>query len=270
MNLLDDHYVADGVADKIISKISGTTDCNKKDISLNHFKYDQFHIGGAAATQKLLKLMGDVTRSVVLDEGAGYGCVARYLAHFGGANVVAVDLAQGYVESAQKIHESFPFSGGVTYLQGDVCGDFSDAEMGAQLFDWCVWVHLGMNISNKEGALRTLCNKLSDKGKIIIYDVLKVGGDVLVEECFPLPWAENEAQSFVDDVRTYENKLLNAGFKVVYKEKYGDILPKIINNPTPDDVIPLAGSDFKLCLENLRQLLARGAVVPWFIIAEKI
>ncbi|MEC7577112.1 MAG: hypothetical protein VX468_07260, partial [Pseudomonadota bacterium] len=75
MNLLDDHYVADGVADKIISKISGTTDCNKKDISLNHFKYDQFHIGGAAATQKLLKLMGDVTRSVVLDVGAGYGGV---------------------------------------------------------------------------------------------------------------------------------------------------------------------------------------------------
>ncbi len=47
MNLLDDHYVADGVADKIISKISDTTDCNKKDISLNHFKYDQFHIGCA-------------------------------------------------------------------------------------------------------------------------------------------------------------------------------------------------------------------------------
>lgn len=270
MNLLDDHYVADGVVDKMISKILTATDCNKTGISINHFKYDQFHIGGAVATQELLKLMGDVTDSAVLDVGAGYGGVARYLAHFGGASVVAVDLVQSYVESAQRIHGSFSFSGEVVYLQGDVCGDFSDAEMGAQLFDWCVWVHLGMNINNKECALKSMYNKLKNNGKIIIYDVLKTGGDVLDEECFPLPWAENGAQSFVDDIKIYENSLLNAGFNVVYREEYGEILPKIINNPTPDDVIPFAGSDFKLCLENLRQLLARGAVAPWFIIAEKI
>ncbi len=270
MNLPERHYVADGVADKIISKILAVTDCNGADISINHFKYDQFHIGGAVATQELLKLMGDVTDSAVLDVGAGYGGVARYLAHFGGANVMAVDLAQSYVESAQKIHESFPFSGRVTYLQGDVCGDFSGAEMGAPLFDWCVWVHLGMNINNKENALKSMYNKLNNNGKIIIYDVLKTGDDILDEKCFPLPWADNGAQSFVGDIKTYENSLLGAGFNVVYKEKYDEILPKIINNPTPDDVIPFAGSDFKLCLENLRQLLACGAVAPWFIIAEKI
>ena len=260
------HYSRHGLHVDILSKVKSLNNCsdNKKIEKL--FKYDQFHIGGHVATQKMLDLLDGLSGGQVLDVGGGFGGVARFLAHYTGNRVFSLDLTQDYVESAKIIDVEFGFSDRVEHFCGDIC----DFAFGRCVFDAAVWGHVGMNIKNKDIALSNVSNALKQNGKLIIYDVLLSEGFTVQDIPYPVPWAPSSKCSHIEDLKSYENNLLEAGFKVMSAVRYGEIIPKIVDNPVPDDVISFTGSDFKLCLENLRSFLAQGMGAPWFIVAEKI
>lgn len=261
-----EHYNSDTYLSYFKDKLSSATYCNSSEKIQKSFKYDQFHIGGAVATQKLLSLMGGGRGGRVLDVGSGFGGVARYLAHNGGFEVLGLDLSASYVAVAKNIDEWLGFARQV----GCECRDICDPKLAVRGFDWVVWSHLGMSVQNKDVALTNCFNALNEHGKIIIYDVLLSDGARLDGLSYPLPWASGPHESHLGDLKSYKFSLLESGFNVVHTEKYDDILPKIIENEVPLDVPPFAGADFRECLVNLRQLLAQGVVAPWFIIAEKM
>jgi|TARA_R110000868_G_scaffold10955_3_gene53159 SAM-dependent methyltransferase len=266
MKNTDEHYKSGAYIAYLKSKISELAYCNNDEIIKKIFKYDQFHIGGVAATRKLLSLMGGGASGRVLDVGSGFGGVARYLAQSGGFDVVGLDLSRSYVAAAKFIDEWLCFADQVSHECGDIC----DPYFALGGFDWVVWSHVGMNIHDKSSALSNCSKALNKNGKIIIYDVLLSGGAAVEGAVYPLPWASEVKGSYLSDLNSYESSLLGAGFKVIYKENYNAILPKIIENDVPLDVPPFAGADFRECLVNLRQFLAQGIGAPWFIIAEKM
>lgn len=266
MKNTEEHYKSDAYVAYLKNKISKLSPYNNERITEEVFKYDQFHVGGVAATKKLLSLMGGGGSGRVLDVGAGFGGVARYLVQNGGFDVVGLDLSGSYVSAAEFIDEWLCFAGQISHECGDIC----DPRFALDGFDWVVWSHVGMNIEDKGLALSN-CNKaLKKMGKIIIYDVLLSEGALAAGAVYPLPWASEAGSSHLSDLNSYENKLLGEGFKVVYKEKYDAILPKIIENEVPLEVPPFAGADFRECLVNLRHFLAQDIGAPWFIIAEKM
>lgn len=207
------HYSRDDIVNDILDKYRYSNNCNNEIKFENIFKYDQFHIGGQQATQKLLDLMGGGAGLSVLDAGCGFGGVARYLAHFGGFDVTAADIVPNYVESAERIDSTLGFGGKIEY----VCGDICDLAFGRRVFDWCVWVHLGGNIKNKVFALKNISKHLNKNGKIIIYDVLLSESAVREDLVYPMPWAANNKMSHINDINTYKNNLLESGFKVIYQ-----------------------------------------------------
>jgi SAM-dependent methyltransferase len=266
MKNTSEHYNSDAYLSYFKDKLGGLSNCNRVEKIKKSFKYDQFHIGGVVATQKLVALMGGSRGGCVLDVGCGFGGVARYLTYSGGFKVFGLDLSASYVSVAQSIDKWLGFSDQISCERRDIC----DPQLGVHDFDWVVWSHLGMNIENKEFALINCANALKKSGKIIIYDVLLSGAVGGGGATYPLPWASVPYDNHAQDLKSYQNSLLKAGFKVIYTEKYDDILPEILENEVPLDVPPFAGADFRECLVNLRQFLAQDIGAPWFIIAEKM
>jgi SAM-dependent methyltransferase len=265
-NLLIKHYSNDEVFDYLKNKIATLSGCSYIE-KLNHiFKYDQFHIGGVAASEKLLGLAGATPESRVLDVGSGLGGVARYFAHFGGCAVTALDLVPSYVMLAQQLDDLLAFEGRVDYL----CGDALSGLPAGGVFDVVVVSHVGMNIENKANLFSSAFKSLKNNGKLIIYDVVLSGMGVGAERSYPLPWAGSAATDYADGYNLYKNSLLQAGLQVIYKEKCDQFSRKIIDNAPTDDIVPFTGANFELALKNLQQFLAQGLGAPWVIIAEKI
>ena len=265
-NSLIEHYGNDEVVDYLVDKISSLSNCNYGDKLSSIFKYDQFHIGGVVATEKLAELAGLTPESRLLDVGAGLGGAARYFAHFSGCAVTAHDLVPAYVIFAQQLHDLLAFEGRVDY----VCGDALSGLSPLGLFDAVLIAHVGMNIKNKSKLFKNLNKHLKNKGKLIIYDVVLSESGVCAGGGYPLPWSPDSNSDHVSDYTAYKNSLLGAGFNVAHKEKCDQFSRKIIDNEPADDVVPFIGADFKLALKNLRNFLAQGHGAPWIIIAEKI
>src|SRR5690348_10502001 len=58
--------------------------------------FDQFHVGGEAATLALAELAGIDATSRILDVGGGFGGPARTLAATYGCSIVVLDLTAAY------------------------------------------------------------------------------------------------------------------------------------------------------------------------------
>lgn len=53
-------------------------------------------------------------------------------------------------------------------------------------------------------------------GRFAVYDIVRLGeGDI----AYPVPWASDESQSFVEDCATYRDALEGAGFEVVERNR---------------------------------------------------
>ncbi len=79
---------------------------------------DEFHVGGAEATEALLDQLAIGTDMHVLDIGAGVGGVARRVARRCGCRVTGVDITSEFVETAEALTAMVGMEGPVGFLVG--------------------------------------------------------------------------------------------------------------------------------------------------------
>ena len=159
--------------------------------------FDQFHVGGHAATVTFGQLLGIEPEVEILDAGSGLGGPSRYLAQTYGCRVSGVDLAPSYVAIARLLADRAGLSRVLQYEVGDLLAlPFDDAR-----FDAAYSQHVVMNIADRDRAYREIRRVLKPGGVFAFYDVLAADGKP--EPLYPTPWAETaETSVLLDEAET--------------------------------------------------------------------
>jgi ubiquinone/menaquinone biosynthesis C-methylase UbiE len=185
-----DHYEA-GHADPLAQVRQFLNDTNGPLNGADLAGLDQFHVGGLAATARLVALLGIDAGQRVLDAGSGLGGPSRYVAETCGCRVTGVDLTPSYVAIAALLAERTGTAGRVDYQVGDLLAlDFPDAT-----FDVVYTQHVVMNIRDRDRVYAEARRVLKPGGKFGFYDVLAADGQPAPH--YPVPWSDTAETSFL-------------------------------------------------------------------------
>ncbi|WP_375690933.1 class I SAM-dependent methyltransferase [Pseudooceanicola sp. LIPI14-2-Ac024] len=168
---------------------------------------DEFHIGGLQATDDLLDQLQITPETPVLDLGSGLGGTARHIAVSCGANVTGIDLTEAFVLTARELSRMVGLAGCTAFQQGSA----NDLPFTADSFELVTMFHVGMNIADKSVLMAEVFRVLAPGGIFALFDVMAVEADRPALD-YPLPWAGDEAFSFVDRPETYRAAARAAGF----------------------------------------------------------
>jgi ubiquinone/menaquinone biosynthesis C-methylase UbiE len=146
--------------------------------------FDQFHVGGLAATEAFATMLNPPRGSRVLDAGSGLGGPSRYMTRTFGCRTTGVDLSPAYVAIARLLADLTGLSRAVRYDVGDL-GDlpYADAQ-----FDVVYTQHVMMNIHDRDHVYGECRRVLKDGGIFGFYDVL--AADDHAAPYYPVPWSE--------------------------------------------------------------------------------
>ncbi len=233
---------------------------------------DAFHIRGHEATAELAGRGRLASGLRVLDVGCGIGGPARYLAGEQGCRVVGVDLTAEYIEAATALAERVGLAHAVEFRQADALDlPFPDAA-----FD-VVWTeHVQMNIADKQRFYAELARVLVQKGRLFFHDVFRGPGG---PPHYPVPWAEDDAISFLVTPEAVRGLLAELGFAIVDWEDtsarslawFAGVANRLRQPgaaaPGPH---PLMGENAPAKVRNVIRNLQEGRIVAIQAIAEKI
>ncbi len=188
---VQNHYAAFGGRDAILSALA------KRGIAIQGVTpaelapFDQFHTGGAAATQRLAGVLAPRSGDRILDVGCGMGGPARMLAALKGCKVTGIDLASHFIENAIYFAELTGQSEEVDFLQGSALAlPFAD-----RMFDGAWHLHVSMNVADKRAMYAEIYRVLKPGARLAIHDPLR---GAKCDVAFPVPWAVTAQSSFLN------------------------------------------------------------------------
>ncbi len=200
-----EHYDVEGLRETILQIAEDDLGRLQSDILE---AIDEFHLGGAAATARLIDGMGLGQGSRLLDVGCGIGGPARRAARLLDARVTGLDLTEGFVALAEELSDRIGEGGQTEFQQGSVLDmPFEDGE-----FDAAMMLHVGMNIADKPRLFAEVARVLRPGGVFAVYDVMRTSE---TRPQYPLPWAPSPSLSFVDTAQSYRAAAMAAGLEVV-------------------------------------------------------
>lgn len=167
---------------------------------------DEFHTGGAEATEALLDQLALGPGSRVLDLGCGVGGPARAIVARHGARVTGIDLTAEYVEAARELTEMVGLADRARFLQGSVTA-LPVADGSA---DRALMQHVGMNVADKAALFREAARALAPGGLFGLFEVMR--GAEPSPLAYPLPWASSPDHSFLASPEEYRAAAAAAGF----------------------------------------------------------
>lgn len=228
---------------------------------------DEFHLGGAAATDALAADLGLGAGDRVLDIGSGIGGPARRMAASTGCTVVGVDLTPSFVATATELSR---LTGLVDRTEFHV-GDATRLELEGT-FDAATLIHVGMNIPDKAAFFAAVAERLAPGCRFAVYDIM-ASGDVAALE-YPLPFAAAADEAFVESADAYVEALVAAGFDVAEPVDRTRLAldasaAASASGPPPVSLGTLMGPDFRTMFTNLGAALRGGLVAPVQIIATR-
>jgi sarcosine/dimethylglycine N-methyltransferase len=219
--------------------------------------FDQLHSRGIVATREHAGHARIQAGMYVLDLGCGLGGASRYLAAECGCRVAAIDLTPTFVEAARILTARCGLAEQIEFRQANALAlPFQDGT-----FDH-VWSYaVTMNIADKEGLGREVARVLKPGGRFSCNEIARGSGGA---PGFPLPWASDEATSFLVSPAEMRAALETGGISVIGQV---DLTATRLGDAGRQPVIER--DDFPLRLHNLQSCLADGRLVAQFILAEK-
>ncbi len=208
------HYTAVGLLERIVAGLTeaGIDPARARPEDLS--PVDEFHIGGAEATEALVGRLGIAPKAEVLDIGCGIGGAARHVARRTGAQVTGVDLTEAFVAVAAALSEMVGMAGATRFeVASALALPFEDAR-----FDAALMLHVGMNIPDKRGLFAEARRVLRPGAAFGVYEVMQTGAGALD---FPVPWASDPATSFVAGPDDYREAARAAGFALESERALG-------------------------------------------------
>ncbi len=168
---------------------------------------EEFHTLGRPATIALADAAKITATDKVLDVGSGMGGPARLLARRYGCHVDGVDLTAELCDVATDLTRRVGLSDKVNLRQGNAL----DLPFENGSFDVAWTQHVSMNIADKSklfSEMRRVCKK---RGRLAFFDIL---AGPLQPIHFPVPWANDQATSFLSTADETRTNVESSGFKV--------------------------------------------------------
>ncbi|MGM0857823.1 MAG: methyltransferase domain-containing protein [Pseudomonadota bacterium] len=178
---------------------------------------DQLHIGGMAASARLLELIDTASPTRVLDIGSGLGGLMRQGAALG-FQMVGVDITQRFNAlnrslSALAVNPVSPPLGWVT-------ADARALPFAAGAFDAVVFQHSLLNMPDAAGVMDECRRVLSPGGQLVMHEV--VSGPNVADLVYPVPWAASAAHSYLHTLASLVTLLESAGFVLQHLDDWSD------------------------------------------------
>jgi SAM-dependent methyltransferase len=165
---------------------------------------DQFHIGGADATDLLIGSLALADGDQVLDIGSGFGGPARQIARRTGNRVTGIDITPAYVDAARDLSAK----AGLAELTDFRAGDIATFEAG-RLFQAAITMHVQMNVQDKTTWFAHIARCLSSGARLAVWEVCQPRrGDL----SWPMPWSLDGTDSFVVAPDSLRASIEQAGF----------------------------------------------------------
>jgi SAM-dependent methyltransferase len=209
------HYGTAGLLDRILAGLRQAGVDPDRASAADLKPVDEFHIGGAAATEELLAQVPLAPDAAVVDIGSGIGGTARLIAERSGVRVTGIDLTREFVETATALSALVGMGDRVSFHQGSALE--MPFDNGAS--DFATLIHVGMNIEDKHRLMAETARVLRPGAHFAVYEVMRTGeGDL----AYPVPWARTPETSFVVTPNAYRAAAMAAGFAPVAERNRRD------------------------------------------------
>lgn len=245
------HYEPEGLAERLLAAL----DDPQLEVGP---ALDQFHVGGARATERLLERLDSLPGARVLDLGSGLGGPARLLARLRDWDVVGVDLSPAFCRIAQALSERSGQAGQTRFVAGNALQlPFAD-----NAFDLVWSEHVAMNIEDRRALYRELARVTRPGGALAMFDVTL--GATPEPLTYPVPWARASAQSHLVSPDEFRTALIGAGWsEAVWSDETGFARDWLVRARPPASAAgptlrQVMGDDFPAMLGNLRDNFAAG------------
>ena len=260
-----ENYAAEGLVEVVLDHARGRA--GGQPIGVQHLApFDQFHLGGPAATAWVTEASGAGPEDAVLDVGSGIGGPARQLAAATGAQVTGVDLTPHHVDGAAALSRAVGLHRATTF----VLGDATHLPFGAAAFDAAVMLFVGMNVEDKPRLFAEVRRVLHDDGRFVVYDPVRSGDG---QPTFPVPWAGERVHSHLATAEEYEAGLAAAGFSVEERRDCSAEVVRLAEQQESDmsgrvEIGRLQyGDQAPVRFSNLLKAIREGVVVPTLVVA---
>ncbi|MEC5291651.1 methyltransferase domain-containing protein [Aurantimonas sp. C2-6-R+9] len=265
------HYGSYGVLERILLGLE-RSGADLKKLSPDQLKpVDEFHIGGADATARLLDRLAIEPGMHLLDIGSGIGGLARTIAQRFNCEVTGIDLTPDFVAAATALTKMCGMDGSVRFEVGNATAlPLTDAS-----FDAATLLHVGMNIADKAGLFREAYRVLRPGRVFAVYDVMKTGEGELA---FPVPWAESAELSAVATREVYRDAARAAGFTAIAEDDRRAIALDFFTHiqaqaksdtPPPLGLHLLMGPTIAAKMTNMIAAIRDGTIAPVEMIFRK-
>lgn len=228
---------------------------------------DEFHVGGAAATERLLDGLRLAPGARLLDIGSGVGGPARRAAGRG-LEVTGIDLTERFVTAAGELSRRMGADGNPCFLHASALAlPFEPAS-----FDAAMMLHVGMNIADKRRLMAEVARVLRPGGVFAVYDQLRLDDAPLA---FPMPWAEGLEASFLETADAYRSAAEAAGLRLTVEipraPEARDFFAamrasaeerRAAGLPPAPGIGTVMGDDAPLKLANIAAAIMQGHVAP--------
>ena len=233
---------------------------------------DEFHIGGRQATVDLATEIAPSAGMHLIDIGCGLGGPSRFFAQNYGCQVTGIDLSEEYVITAGSLARRVALDGRVAYRVASALElPFPDNS-----FDAAYMQHVGMNIADKARLFHEVHRVLKPDTTFVLYEVMRTGEGPLA---FPVPWATNEAASFLEPPEVYRALLSADGFEVVKERSRAEIALAFFHamraktaagGPPPFGLHIVMGANAPQKVANMIALIEAGTIAPVEMICRRV
>ena len=221
---------------------------------------DQFHIGGADATGRLIGSLSLAEGDRVLDVGSGFGGPARQIARRTGARVTGIDITPAYVDAARDLTAR----AGLRDLVDFQVADIATFEPG-QLFQAAITMHVEMNVPDKTAWFAQIARCLAPGARLAVWEVCQPRPADLP---WPMPWSLDGTDSFVVTPGSLRASIEQGGFtatewtnETAWAQAW---ISKTFANGLPDGpALPMLLNDGYARVINFTAALGDGSLEIW-------